>query len=188
MPLVQHDIVERPRLEHQATFALDPQVEQEAAILVDVAIKYLVQHRGHAVGHQIGQESEPPEIDAEQADVMIDQGARRAEEGTVAADDDDQLAGRPQPVTVPHLQARIGHQRGALGVEQNAHRASGQIVDELPERLRDARVTVLGDDADGAEHAGRDAAYRGSASTVARARNAANKAAREFFALPGGEC
>jgi len=119
-------------------------LQQRAAVGLEAAGQHVRQHVGHVVQTDVGDETEPPEVNADQRNCVGGQLARDAEHRSVAAQHDRQvglLHQHRQRVAVEPAQidrvARAGlDQRGQRGLLDQAHNLQQHVLQRGPIALR----------------------------------------------------
>lgn len=146
---VQHDIVERPVANRFLLLELDATLEQEAGFHAVAAVEDVLQVGLDLFQRDIGEKAETTEIDAEQGDLRIDQGAGRRQQGAVT--------------THRYRQIRLGgdvFDRNRLQAVETAVAVEGmhqqtamtfQGVEDAHQRFAAGQAALAHDDADGFE-------------------------------------
>ena len=89
--LVDHHIVEGERPRGGPSAPLKPRRQERAPVLGILAREYRVDVFQHRIGADVGQESQPPAIDAEQWNRVAGHQARGVEQRAVPADHDHEI-------------------------------------------------------------------------------------------------
>ena len=108
-PPIDHHIVHGQRAEHAALVTHDVSLQQAAVLGLVVALKHGQQHRLVALQGNVGDEAQPPLVDAHQRQAMTGHLTAYAEHGAVASYHQAQIALRAD---LGHLQHRVLVQAG----------------------------------------------------------------------------
>ena len=153
-----HHVVERQHIKHLLLPAVRSAphrgFEQHPLLGHVLAVEYRGNGLEHGVERNVGQESEPPLIDADQRHVTGRKGARNVEHGAVAADDDGEIGFAAQFVQHQHGIRAIRDVGGRQPVNQHLDAAFFKKARELHDRPGDLRGVVFADQCDGGKSGG----------------------------------
>ena len=151
MPLRHDGFVECEHVEHALLAVEHLGGNQHALFGHVIAFEYGADGLEHGVERDVGQETEPALVDADQRDVERRQRARDIEHGAVAAEHDRKIGLAADFLERQHRIPAVADVRRGQAVDQHLDAAACEKIAELEQRLGDFRALVFADQADGLE-------------------------------------
>ncbi len=144
----QHHVIQGEQSRGPARAALETRFEQPAWIGGAVSVEHGIDADGDILRHDVGQEPEPPAIDAQQRNFAPDHQARRLQQRAIAADCNHEigLGGEVGPWHGAHLGAKAP---GLVRGDQHRDSAAGEGGQHRHGALGDARFGKVADQGTG---------------------------------------